>query len=72
MHMQARRAVSGSGVGFGHARSKLAVAVVSLLSLHNLAAQERTAVQRVQTPAVEADAQRGDAPVHVATAGMLW
>ncbi|PPU10090.1 TonB-dependent receptor [Xanthomonas arboricola] len=58
--MQARRAVSGSGVGFDHARSRLAVAVVSLLSLHNLAAQERTAVQRVQTPAVEADAQRGD------------
>ncbi|WP_172454359.1 hypothetical protein [Xanthomonas arboricola] len=49
------------------------MAVVSLLSLHNLAAQERTAVQRVQTtPAVEADAQRGDAPVHVATAGVLW
>lgn len=72
MHMQARRAVSGSGVGFDHARSRLALAVVSLLSLHNLAAQERTAVQRVQTPAVEADAQRGDAPVHAATAGMLW
>ena len=70
--MQARRAVSGSGVGFDHARSRLAVAVVSLLSLHNLTAQERTAAQRVQTPAVEADAQRGDAPVHVATAGMLW
>ncbi|CAD7386223.1 hypothetical protein X12_003875 [Xanthomonas arboricola] len=72
MHMQARRAVSGSGVGFDHARSRLAVAVVSLLSLHNLAAQERTAVRRVQTPVVVADAQRGDAPVHVATAGMLW
>lgn len=72
MHMQARRAVSGSGVGFDHARSRLALAVVSLLSLHNLTAQKRTAVQRVQTPAVEADAQRGDAPVHVATAGMLW
>lgn len=56
MHMQARRAVSGSGVGFVHARSRLAVAVVSLLSLHNLAAQERTAVQRLQTTAVEADA----------------
>ncbi|WP_181141993.1 hypothetical protein [Xanthomonas arboricola] len=46
--------------------------MVSLLSLHNLAAQERTAVQRVQTPAVEADAQRGDAPVHVAKAGVDW
>ncbi|MBB3812657.1 hypothetical protein FHY13_000963 [Xanthomonas arboricola] len=44
------------------------MAVVSLLSLHNLEAQERAAAQRVQVPAVEADTQRVDAPANVAVA----
>lgn len=68
MHMQARRAVSGSSAGLDHARSRLALAVVSLVSLHNLGAQQRTATQGVQTPAGHVDAQRGDALVPVATA----
>lgn len=68
MHMKARRAVSGSGVGFDHARSRLVVAVMALLSLHELGAQQHASAQRVQVPAVEADTQRVDAPANVAVA----
>ncbi|MBB3777995.1 hypothetical protein FHY16_000716 [Xanthomonas campestris] len=68
MHMHARRALTGNGVGFDHARSRLAVAGMALLSLHGHGAQQHAAAQRVPVLAVEADTQRVEAPANVAVA----